>query len=269
MKKTAITNKKGMTLLEVLVAVFVLAIVALPLLNMFMNNALLVRRSGEISETTYTAQAVMEDLQGLGYDALYGYAPLPGNTGSYQLRSVTDSSLRATKTVRIDRLPYGGFNNLVGGTASYAHLIINGATATFTGPDGIMRSGLVYASGVSMTSSTITMGGHTYNLNKPSGTNLILIINAGSSAIPSLSISIPSSVPYVLYALGPDDAIKQNFTITNGNANSREYRKFNSKTDSAQDPLPNYMLVNVSCKVYRADGTVESMQQDTLQVSLP
>lgn len=264
------TNTKGLTLLEVLVAVFVLAIVALPLLNLFVYNTTLVRRADNIGETTYTAQAVMEDLQNLNYSELYSFAPQPGVKSNYQIKSVVNSgTVYVTKPVTIDRLPYGSFNNLVGGTACYAHLIISGGTATFTGPDGVMRTGLSYSSGVNMTSSAITIGGNTYDLNKPAGTNLILIINAGTSAIPNLTISLPSSVVYVLYALAPTDTNVQSITISNGNANSREYKKFNSKTDSTQDPPPDYMLVNAVCKVYGASGAVESLVQNTLKVHLP
>jgi hypothetical protein len=94
-----------------------------------------------------------------------------------------------------------------------------------------------------------------------------LIINAGASSIPSLTITLPSdkSVPYVLYALSPDDSVSQTITVTNGNSNSKEYRKF----VSSGDPPPAYMLVNAVCKVYKADGSVDSMFQNTMKVSLP
>lgn len=269
LKKRAITNNKGLSLLEVLVAVFVLAIVAVPLLNMFVYNTKLVRNAGDINENSYTGQSVIEDVQRLGYSALYAYAPLPGVKANYQIRSVTDSSVVVTKPITIDRLPYGSFNNLVGGTACYAHLLISGGTASFTGPDGVMRTGLSTATAITLSATTITIGGSTYNLNKPAGSNLILIIHAGSSAIPAVSISVPATVPYVLYALNEEDDVKQSITISGGSTSSKTYRKFNSKTDASRDPLPDYLLVNVVCKVYGSDGSVENSVQNTIQVSLP
>jgi len=264
--KTVKHDRKGLTLLEVLIAVFVLAIAALPLLNMFVYNTTLVRRNADAQDTTYTAQAVMEDLQPLGYGALYSLAPAQGVRANYQIKSVVNSStVYVTKSVSIDRIPYGPFNNLVTGTASYAHLIIRSGTATFTCPDGNTHPGLSYSSGVSLTATTVTIGGNTYNLNKPAGTNLILIINAGTSAIASLTVTVNSAIPYVLYAYSPDDAVAQNITVNNTNANSKVYRKYNS----TNDPPPSYMLVNAVCKVYRADNSVESIVQNTLKVNLP
>jgi prepilin-type N-terminal cleavage/methylation domain-containing protein len=258
MRKDILKNEKGFTLLEVLVAVFVLAIVALPLLNMFVYNTAVVRKTADMQDTTYAAQAVMEKLQPLGYGELYALAPAPGARGEYSINSVT-------RTISIDRYPYGPFNHLVSGTACYAHLIVRGSTATFTCPDGSCHAGLSYASGVSVTASSVTLGGHTYSLNKPAGSRMILIINAGSSAIPALTVTLDSSVPYVLYALAEGDANAQNITVNNGNPNSKQYRKFNS----SGDPPPSYMLVNAVCKTYGAGGAVESLAQDTLKVRLP
>jgi prepilin-type N-terminal cleavage/methylation domain-containing protein len=268
--KTAIRNNKGFTLLEVLVAVFVLSLVVLPLLNLFVFNTKVVRQTGEAQDVTYAAQSVMEDLQPLNYSNLYALSPSPGTKGSYQIKSVANSStVLLTKTVSIDRIPYGAFNSLVSGTACYAHLIITGSNCTLTTPDGVMRSGLSSSSAITMTSTTITVGGTAYNLNKPSGANLILIINAGSSAISALNISLNSNATYVLYALATTDSVTQNITVTGGGSNSKEYRKFNSKSDSTADPPPSYMLVNAVCKVYAADNsTVTSIVQNTLKVSL-
>lgn len=262
------TNKKGLTLLEVLVATFVLVIVSLPLLNMFVYNTTLVKKAEDMGDTTYLAQSVMEDLQPMGYGALYGLSPTPGAKGSYQIKSVINSStVYVTKQVSIDRIPYGSFNSLVSGAACYAHLIVSGSTGTFVCPDGKLYTGAI-SSAVTITSSNVTLGGSSHPLNKPSGANLILIINAGTSSIPSLTINLPSdkSVPYVLYALSPDDTIAQTFTITNGSSSSREYRKYTS----AGDPTPAYMLVNAVVKVYKPDGTtVDSLFQNTMKVNLP
>jgi prepilin-type N-terminal cleavage/methylation domain-containing protein len=266
--KIAVQNKKGLTLLEVLVAVFILAIIALPLLNMFVYNTSSVRLTANLQDTTYLAQAVMEDLQPLGYNALYSAAPTPGaSPTSYQIKSVVNSStVYYTKLVTIDRIPYGSFNSLVTGTACYAHLIVSGTSLTFTCPDGKAYS-VLSSSAITVGATKVTIGASEHDLNKPTGTNMILIINAGSSAISALTITLPSdkSVPYVLYALAPTDAKVQAITVNNGSTASKEYRKFNSTTDLP----PTYMLVNVLCKVYKDSSTVESMVQDTLRVNLP
>jgi prepilin-type N-terminal cleavage/methylation domain-containing protein len=275
MKQHRKKNEKGMTLLEVLVAVFVLAVVALPLLNLFVFNTTLVRNAKNIGDTTYAAQAVMEDLQPLGYGDLYSLAPAPGAKGNYQIKSVMNSStVYVKKQVSIDRIPYGAFNDLVSGAACYAHLIISncGSSATFTCPDGTPHAGLSLSSTITLTSSTVTIGGNAYNLNKPVGAKLILIVNARTSPVPSLTINLPSdkSVTYVLYALSPSDDHVQNITVNNGSATSKEYRKFNSKTDASKDPPPSYMLVNAVCKVYNAgNSSLEGIVQNTLKVSLP
>lgn len=255
----------GFTLLEVLVAVFVLAIVALPLLNLFVFNTALVRRAADMQDTTYAAQAVMEDMEPLGYAELYALAPAPGTRGDYRIRSVEDAStVTLARTVSIDRIPWGPFDGLVPGQACYAHLIVNGPAATLTCPDGRTYAGLSYSSGISVTASSVTAGGSTFSLNKPAGAGLILIINAGAQPISSLSIALPAdgSVTYVLYALSPGE---QNISVSNGAAASKEYRKYNS----SGDPPPSYMLVNAVCRVYRPDGSVESLAQGTLEVSLP
>jgi hypothetical protein len=71
----------------------------------------------------------------------------------------------------------------------------------------------------------------------------------------------------VLYALSPDDAVKQVITVSNA-TKLREYRKYNTATDGTKDPLPDQLLVQAVCKAYD-NGTVESITQDILQVKLP
>lgn len=266
MKKTRIANKGigGMSLLEVMAAVFVLTIVAVPLLNMFVFNTKLVTDIGKAGDTTYFGQAVMEKLStSAGYGNLYSRTdlPKPGET-----KPVTINAL--TKNVKIDRQPYGAFNSLVSGEACYAHLIVNGGSATFTCPDGKTYTGLSYAAGIAISSTQVTIGGVKHNLNKPAGARMILIVNAGKAAVAGLQVTLPAdrSVPYVLYALSPADGVVQDIEIVNGHAaNSKEYRKYSS----AGDPPPATMLVKAVCTVYGGGNAVESIVQDVLQVGLP
>ena len=267
-KRTTLKNQSGMTLLEVMLAVFVLAVVALPVLNLFVFNATLVRKTGEVGDTTYAMQAVMEDLKPLGYSALYACSPLPLAKGKYELKSVSSPTVYVSRSVSIDRFPSGAFGDLVSGEACYAHLILSGSSASLTCPDGKRYTGLSYASGISVTATKATVGGVAINLNKPSGKNLVLIIHAGNAAISALSVNLNGTAACVLYALSPDDAVKQVITISNA-TKLREYRKYNTATDSTKDPLPDRLLVQTVCKAYDESGAVESIAQGMLQVKLP
>jgi len=62
--KLNIKSKAGMTLVEVLVAIALFAVVALPLFGMFSNSMRLERRALVESLTTYTAQMKMEEAYG-------------------------------------------------------------------------------------------------------------------------------------------------------------------------------------------------------------
>jgi len=63
-------KKAGMTLIEVLIAVALFAVVALPLYAMFSNSVKLERRALVESLTTYTAQLMMEEAYGMTAPAL-------------------------------------------------------------------------------------------------------------------------------------------------------------------------------------------------------
>jgi prepilin-type N-terminal cleavage/methylation domain-containing protein len=261
--KAVKANNKGMTLLEVLVAVFVLALVALPLLNMFVTNTALVRNAKNVGDTTYAAQAVMEDLQPLGYMDLYAFLPEPGAMGDYTVGAVT-------RKIRVDRCPSGVFDDLVSGTPCYAHLIVNGAKATFTSPDGALVSGISSAQTISIGASAAKAGSSTLCTYDTAGKSLIVIINARTSEIPSLTVNLNGSATYVLFALSPSDPVVQNISVTNPSVKGREYRKYNSKAGAEADAPPAYMLVNAVCRVYKPDGTtLESIAQNTLKVNLP
>lgn len=275
MKRKALKKNSGLTLLEVMLAVFLLAVIALPVLNQFMYSTMLVRIAKDKGDTTYAMQAVMEDLKPLDYDTLYAsFNPKPGDKYyPYQLK-LLGSTQTVTKQVLIDRLPYGSFENFVSGEACYAHLILSGSSASLTCPDG-KRHNLSSISAISFSATKATAGENTCNLNKPAGTTMILIIHAGSTGISGLTVNLNNTAACVVYALSPDDAVKQTITVngaitTNGVTALREYRKYNTSSDEkTKDPLPCTLLVKAVCKSYGKDDKVESIEQGVLQVKLP
>lgn len=267
-KRKSLKNDSGLTLLEVMIAVCLLAVIAVPVLNQFIYSTMLVRISEDKGDTTYAMQAVMEDLKPLGYSALYTRSPLPLEKRDYQLKSVSSPTVYVTKKVSIDRFPSGAFGDMVSGEACYAHLILSGGSASLTCPDG-KRYNLSSISAINFSATKASAGGKTYNLNKPAGTTMILIIHAGTSAIPGFTVNMNNTAACVMYALSPDDAVKQNVTVSNA-IKLREYRKYNTASDEkTKDPLPGTLLVKAVCKSYGEDGKVESIAQGMLQVKLP
>jgi len=69
--KMNMKSKAGMTLIEVLVAMAVFAVVAIPLFNMFANSIRMEQRAMVESITTYTAQMMIEEAYGRDADDLH------------------------------------------------------------------------------------------------------------------------------------------------------------------------------------------------------
>ncbi|MDD4797325.1 MAG: prepilin-type N-terminal cleavage/methylation domain-containing protein [Eubacteriales bacterium] len=64
-------SRRGMTLVEVLVAVAILALVAVPVLSVYLTSAQDITLSRRTTDATLTAQSLLENLVGLDYQALF------------------------------------------------------------------------------------------------------------------------------------------------------------------------------------------------------
>lgn len=64
-------NRRGMTLVEVLLAVAILALVAAPVLSIYLSSAQDIAISRRTTDATLTAQSLLENLTGLDYAALF------------------------------------------------------------------------------------------------------------------------------------------------------------------------------------------------------
>lgn len=75
-------QKSGMSLIEVLVAIAVLALVTVPLMNMFLGGRIITARAGHEVAALNEAQEIMETLKAFPFDRL---GCIQGSTGSSQI----------------------------------------------------------------------------------------------------------------------------------------------------------------------------------------
>ena len=61
-QKNISSNRKGMTLIEIVVSVALLAIIVVQFLNMFLQSTVTTKKSEVIIDATYVAQRVMENI---------------------------------------------------------------------------------------------------------------------------------------------------------------------------------------------------------------
>ena len=60
-QKNILLNRKGMTLIEIIVSLAILAIIIVPFLNIFVQSTVTNKKSEVILDATYVAQRVMEE----------------------------------------------------------------------------------------------------------------------------------------------------------------------------------------------------------------
>ncbi len=235
-------NEKGMTLLEVLVAVFILAIIALPLLNLMAANIRTTQSAEQIVGSAYTAQSLAEELYAKSYTELfasqYSKQPYHGKFASVKV------------------VPSGSYPDLVGGgQACYAHLIFQGGSATFVGPDGVLKTGSAGNVSLSVSGTGYSVsGGVSLSGTKP-GKPLVLIVNTGSAALPGAFTITVSGAACALYR-----APSQEVTV-DGASHLAEY---------ANDTPPKTMMVSAVCMVYDSagSGSPSSAAEPSLEVTV-
>jgi prepilin-type N-terminal cleavage/methylation domain-containing protein len=253
---------KGLSLVEVLVAVFILTIVALPLLNVFTANTMLLRSSYTRTDTTYDSIKLMENLQPLGYSGLF-------SRGSSSIIKDTNPQTNTGKFYTLQLKPSGP-NGVVSGTACFMHLVVKSdGTGVFAGAaDNMTTSSLIAINSTILNNLTLVAdtASDTYSLKNGSNTIIsgkkdknstpVLIININKNATTAkINVSITNSAAGVI-AYAPAA-----FTEANLAVNVSNFKLLNN------DDPPTAMLVHAIIKTYPSSSSdinvPESVYQDT------
>jgi len=118
---------KGMTLVEVLVAVFIIAAVTGPIMAIFVQSASITATSKELTESNYLAQQYMERL----YEKTYLEA----------LDAQVDKEAAGGYYVSLDIAPSGTHEELFSSAPCYFHMIYTTTGGMlFVAPDGTYRA---------------------------------------------------------------------------------------------------------------------------------
>jgi len=154
MRKLWRHNRKGFTLIEVLVSVAIFAAVALPLMSVFLQSAKTDRAARNVMNANYIAQDYIETLDAKTYKQALSALPNLEARGDYYLSATIE--------------PYGNAKNALfaGNDCVYAHLVMRSDGSLLTVlPDGqwLEYSSVPTAISISLSSSgyTFSAGGKT------------------------------------------------------------------------------------------------------------
>ena len=182
--------KKGLTLLEVILAVAIFAMVTLPLLSIFVQSMNVDVKAGDVLNANYISQDYLEKLDTLTYADALSSQPNNASVGNYNF------------TAKI--MPYGSLTSLFSERCSYAHLILyENGTALCVMPDGkwhlfgsIPSSFMISVSGGQYSFT----GGYT-SITGPSGYNYCgMIVNAMKKPdATTFSVTLGANCKGVLY----------------------------------------------------------------------
>lgn len=258
-------NNKGLSLVEVLVAVFVLAIVAGPLLGVFATNAKLVQSSYQRTDGTYESKSLMEGLYAHGYTQLFqqgtanGTRKLDAASGKYYTVSLS---------------PAGAVSNP--DTPCYFHLVVGtSGSAVFAGADGALTpSGNLPSLTVADVANLrlkATKAGSAYYLYQGSGSTTLASGTKPAGAMPVLLVLTKSESAPIKVQIDGDGVVivysppaLPEASITAPGASSLSI--YNN------DAPPSKLLITAVLKVYKtaSEPQPEHVYQDTLSVgSLP
>ncbi len=246
-------NDSGFTLLELLIAILILAVVMVPMLNSFVVNARVNRKAKIKLRSTMIAQDIMEGLKGYSTDDIYKQFSgesdfrLIANTAldtpdkvsantviasvsaeglqyTYYLKNLNYQGFNYDATVKIDGSPYkaaGGKTNISGDSISYNDIPLANISAMDSSYDGLFMSDNDEAR-KSMESDLVSKKSDALNCKINRTFDIILSENGVTSKGNKKQLAIVR----VRY-----DAISENMVYT---SSTREYTAYNN-VDIADD----------------------------------
>jgi len=139
MNKSVFKDNRGLTLLELLVGVTILAIIVVPLLHTFIIGAGTERKSRVYSEATDTAQNLSEQIQATDPDQILSNAGLFVSGANFYTYDGTNYSLVGTAAPKItdkaNKVYYLGVTDYAYGDSSFDALITLNATDAVNSTD--------------------------------------------------------------------------------------------------------------------------------------
>lgn len=189
-----INIKKGVSLIEVILAVAIFSVIALPLLTIFVSSIKVEKKADDVVNANYISQDYLERLDsGTYYYALFNLpnGDAVGDSGEY--------SLTATIT------PYGNLSSKFSGNeCSYIHLIMSGdGSALCVMPDGKWCSFKSVPASFSVSisyNSYSFIGGFTMLTGESKYNYCVLIVNAMKKPdATNSSITLGTNCKAVLY----------------------------------------------------------------------
>ncbi|NNU75975.1 type IV pilus modification PilV family protein [Clostridium estertheticum] len=119
-QKNILLNRKGMTLIELIVSMAILAIILVPFMNMFLQSTVTNKKSETILDATYVAQSNMENIYSISKSKTFiaGRSQLIDNDGFIETGELTDNDYNYTKNVtgyfiKVQIMRIDGKGNLV------------------------------------------------------------------------------------------------------------------------------------------------------------
>lgn len=203
--KKKIFNKRGFGLLETVIAIAILAAIALPLLNIFVQSAQVDELAMGVLNANYISQDYTEKLDTMTYSEVLADVPYRRQIDSYYLTAVIK--------------PYGAAGDASGNQSDYAHVIIfDDNTMLAVMPDG---QSITYSSvPTTMTYSSIGLaysfvgGGSTLTGTLEYGSCVVSINSMNQTSVVSMSVTLSSSFKAMLYC---PSYYTDNYTFTGDN----------------------------------------------------
>ena len=149
MKRLSCQNRKGFTLIEVLLSIAIFAAIALPLMTVFLQSAKTDRAARDVMNANYIAQDYIETLDTKTYKQALSSVPALEAHGEYYLSTVIE--------------PYGNAKNtsFSGSDCVYAHLIMKSdGSMLAVMPDG---KWLEYSSVPAAISMSVSNGSYSFS----------------------------------------------------------------------------------------------------------
>jgi|GEM_PF-5614852 len=219
MLRGVIKNKKGLTLIEILVTIGILSIIIAPLLSMFLNAYRNTINSQRIMSGAYISQAVMESCKNLDYVSLASQSSLITHYDS-------DEDGTGDCYIKVEKHPEGVPGSFsISEKASFVHIIYVGDTVHVLGDDGS------YASFTTAASAS-------YRIDSASGKILQLRNNADDSVLAQFSVKNAAYPLIILINIAQKTYGYENtITLSSGLTASYNETLIGYTTENNQDEL--------------------------------